>query len=234
MLFNQHPDLPHLSGGWIILAVILLVLTNTDLNTFVNNIWEKYIYCVRRKRFFIQRKQKCCVYILVQCILLYSLLLPRDWCHSHICDTRARGRLSCVDPCNRNIPGLILARDLFRHPSHSVLMFPVSPKSPQKTSALVLRQDRQYYVNMGCSWCSSKQPALFCFCEGFRFKKPLSICHSFLFLLIVFMLCSQLLDFKNPSLCEKLCLSTSSSGGSEHVLPYHPLKWSNFVTHSCQ
>ncbi len=51
------------------------VLTNTDLNKFVNKIWETYTYCVRRKslRFFIsahekwEQKQKCCIYIFVQC-----------------------------------------------------------------------------------------------------------------------------------------------------------------------
>ncbi len=53
------------------------VLTNTDLNKFVNKIWKKYTYCVRRKslRFFIsthgkwEQKQKRCVYIFVKCIV---------------------------------------------------------------------------------------------------------------------------------------------------------------------
>ncbi len=52
------------------------VLTNTDLNKFVNKIWEKYNYCIRRNslKFLIwtsekwERKQTCCVYIFVQCI----------------------------------------------------------------------------------------------------------------------------------------------------------------------
>jgi len=35
MLSNQHLDMPHLWGGWII------SFTNTDLDRFVNNIWEK-------------------------------------------------------------------------------------------------------------------------------------------------------------------------------------------------
>ncbi len=69
---NQHPDMPHLSGGWIILAKEKRSLT--DLNKFVNKIWEKYTCCVCRKslRFFIstrekwERNQKCCVYIFVQ------------------------------------------------------------------------------------------------------------------------------------------------------------------------
>ncbi len=51
------------------------VLTNTDLNRFVNKIWEKHTYCVRGKslRFLIstcekwERKQKSWVYIFVQC-----------------------------------------------------------------------------------------------------------------------------------------------------------------------
>ena len=38
MLFNQLLDMPHLSGGWIILTEML---TNRDVNTFVHNIWEK-------------------------------------------------------------------------------------------------------------------------------------------------------------------------------------------------
>ncbi len=35
MLYNQRLDMPHLWGGWII------SFTNTDLDRFVNNIWEK-------------------------------------------------------------------------------------------------------------------------------------------------------------------------------------------------
>ncbi len=35
MLSNQHLDMPHLWGGWII------SFTNTDLHRFVNNHWEK-------------------------------------------------------------------------------------------------------------------------------------------------------------------------------------------------
>ncbi len=37
MLSNQHLDMPHLWGRWIILAKCSL----TDLDRFVNNIWEK-------------------------------------------------------------------------------------------------------------------------------------------------------------------------------------------------
>ncbi len=40
MLSNQHLDMLHLWGGWIILGKGE-VLTNTDLDRFVNNIWEK-------------------------------------------------------------------------------------------------------------------------------------------------------------------------------------------------
>ncbi len=51
------------------------VLTNTDLDRFVNNIWEKKVFCVRRKSLRSMssahekwgQKQKCCVYNLVQC-----------------------------------------------------------------------------------------------------------------------------------------------------------------------
>ncbi len=38
MLSHQHLDMPHMWGGWIIKGE---VLTNTDLDRFVNNIWEK-------------------------------------------------------------------------------------------------------------------------------------------------------------------------------------------------
>ncbi len=41
MLSNQHLDMPQLRGGWIISAKEGEVLTNTDLDRFVNNIWEK-------------------------------------------------------------------------------------------------------------------------------------------------------------------------------------------------
>ncbi len=40
ILFNQHLDMPHLWGGWIILGKGEM-LTHTDLDRFVNNIWEK-------------------------------------------------------------------------------------------------------------------------------------------------------------------------------------------------
>ncbi len=39
MLYNQHLDMPHLWGGWIISAKEKCSLT--DLDRFVNNIWEK-------------------------------------------------------------------------------------------------------------------------------------------------------------------------------------------------
>ncbi len=50
--YNQHPDMLYLSGGWIILVKQNCSLT--DLNKFVNKIWEKYSCCVCRKsvRFF--------------------------------------------------------------------------------------------------------------------------------------------------------------------------------------
>ncbi len=40
MLSNKHLEMPHLWGGWIILAKEKF-LTNTDLDRFVNNIWDK-------------------------------------------------------------------------------------------------------------------------------------------------------------------------------------------------
>ncbi len=50
------------------------VLTNTDLDRFVNNIWKKYAFCVHRKSLRSLnlahekwgQKQKCCVYNFVQ------------------------------------------------------------------------------------------------------------------------------------------------------------------------
>ena len=47
---NQHLDMPHLWGGMDYLGKGE-VLTNTDLDRFVNNIWEKWIFCVPRKSF---------------------------------------------------------------------------------------------------------------------------------------------------------------------------------------
>ncbi len=54
------------------------VLTNTDLDRFVNNIWEKQAFCVHRKSLRslssaheYGAKQKCCVYNFVQCIYIY-------------------------------------------------------------------------------------------------------------------------------------------------------------------
>jgi hypothetical protein len=40
MLFNQLLDMPHLSGGWDYLGKREM-LTNRDINTFVENIFEK-------------------------------------------------------------------------------------------------------------------------------------------------------------------------------------------------
>ena len=76
MLSNQHLDMPHLWGGMDYLGKGE-VLTITDLDRFVNNIWEKCLFCVYRKCFRSlssshekwEQKQKCCIYIFVQCIL---------------------------------------------------------------------------------------------------------------------------------------------------------------------
>ncbi len=56
------------------------VLTNTDLDRFVNNILEKYAFCVHRKSLRSLssahekwgKKEKCCVYNFVQCMLVLS------------------------------------------------------------------------------------------------------------------------------------------------------------------
>ncbi len=68
-LSNQHLDMPHLWGGWII------SFTNTDLDRFVNNITEKKAFCVHRKSLRSLSsahdkwsKNKCCVYNFDQCI----------------------------------------------------------------------------------------------------------------------------------------------------------------------
>ena len=50
MLSNQHLDMPHLLGGMDYLGKVE-VLTNTDLDRFVNIIWEKLIFCVYRNSF---------------------------------------------------------------------------------------------------------------------------------------------------------------------------------------
>ncbi len=50
------------------------VLTNTDLDRFVNNIWEKFLYIEKVLDLWVQlmknggQKQKCCIYNFVQCI----------------------------------------------------------------------------------------------------------------------------------------------------------------------
>ena len=75
MLSNQHLDMPHLWGGMDYLGKGE-VLTITDLGRFVNNIWEKCLFCVYRKCFRSlssshekwEQKQKCCIYIFVQCM----------------------------------------------------------------------------------------------------------------------------------------------------------------------
>ena len=74
---NQHLDMPHLWGGMDYLGKGE-VLTNPDLERFVNNIWEKWFFCVYRKCFRSlssahekwEKKQKSCIYIFVQCIFL--------------------------------------------------------------------------------------------------------------------------------------------------------------------
>ena len=63
---NQHLDMPHLWGGMDYLSKGE-VLTNTDLDRFVNNAWEKWIFCVYRNSFEFSNwkmgaKKKCCLY----------------------------------------------------------------------------------------------------------------------------------------------------------------------------
>ncbi len=76
MLSNQRLDLPHLS--WMDYLGKGEVLTNTDLDRFVNNILKKQAFCVHRKSLRSLssahekqgQKQKCCVYNFVQCIYI--------------------------------------------------------------------------------------------------------------------------------------------------------------------
>ena len=79
MLSNQHLDM---WGGMDYLGKGE-VLTITDLDRFVNNIWEKCLFCVYRKCFRSLRsshekweqKQNCCIYIFVQCIYIYIYIV---------------------------------------------------------------------------------------------------------------------------------------------------------------
>jgi hypothetical protein len=73
MLFNQLLDVPHLSGGWIILTRDKM-LTNRDINKFVNKILEKYAYGKFLGSFVSAHETWyqhfiCCVYIFVQCTI---------------------------------------------------------------------------------------------------------------------------------------------------------------------
>ncbi len=68
MLSNQHLDMPHLWGGWIISA-----------KEFFDNILDKYAFCVHRKSLRSLssahkkwgQRQKCCIYNFVQCMYVY-------------------------------------------------------------------------------------------------------------------------------------------------------------------
>ncbi len=63
------------------------VLTNTDLDRCVNNIWEKQAFCVDRKSLQLMENlgnNKCCVYNFIQCNILV-----------HFCP-------SIESPCNQN------------------------------------------------------------------------------------------------------------------------------------
>ena len=78
MLSNQHLDMSHLWGGMDYLGKGE-VLTNTDLDRCVNIIWQKwsFVYIENVLDLWVQlmekweQKQKCCVYIFVQCTLYY-------------------------------------------------------------------------------------------------------------------------------------------------------------------
>ncbi len=79
MLSNQHLDMTHLR--WMDYLGKGEVLTNTDLNRFVNNIWDKEAFCAHRKKFNswkmgakkVLRLYFCSVYfVCIEHWLLYS------------------------------------------------------------------------------------------------------------------------------------------------------------------
>ncbi len=117
------------------------VHTNTDLNTFVNKIWEKYTYCVHRKslRFFYfnwkwERKQNCCVYAFVQCSLLkktHVLHKPtlfkydkqtRHKCWVHIVLECANGYLHTMGTALCRFEGLRRSRQTVHVPNMEILI----------------------------------------------------------------------------------------------------------------
>ena len=71
MLFNEFLDMPHLSGGWIVLAGEMLA--NRDVNKFVHTFFCVYGKCLG---YFISTHETWdqpfpwCVYIFVQCTFL--------------------------------------------------------------------------------------------------------------------------------------------------------------------
>ena len=91
------PCLPDHFGTGVILNLSKgEVLTNTNLDRFVNNIWEKWIFCVYRKSFRSlssahekwEQKQKCCEYVFVQTIFrsyCYLLQGKYSWIKNSSC-----------------------------------------------------------------------------------------------------------------------------------------------------
>jgi hypothetical protein len=76
VLFNQLLDMPHLSGGWIILAKEKCSF-NRDVNKFVHKIGEKEAFCAYGTFLgsFISAHEtwdqhfKCCVFIFWFCVV---------------------------------------------------------------------------------------------------------------------------------------------------------------------
>ena len=66
MLFNQFIDMPHMSGGWIILTNDKM-LTNRDVDNFVHNISGIFLFQVMK-----HGNDTCCIYIFVQDISYYA------------------------------------------------------------------------------------------------------------------------------------------------------------------
>ncbi len=78
MLSNQHLDMPHLWGGWIISAKVKCSITQIYTNLWT--IFERnrpFVYIKKILRSLSSahekwgQKQKCCVYNFVQCVYIY-------------------------------------------------------------------------------------------------------------------------------------------------------------------
>ena len=80
MLFNQLLDMPHLSGGWILLAKEKCSL-NRDVNKFVHRIWEKKnLLCIWNiSRMFYFSSWNIGPTLHVAFIILFSVFRTQVW-----------------------------------------------------------------------------------------------------------------------------------------------------------